>query len=73
VHCGPTIITSSLFIVFERMSNKWKVEKVSYEFDIESFLRLCLDWTQRSKILRSLKSDQPRISEARSTSKSCKS
>jgi hypothetical protein len=35
----PTIITSSLFIGFERMSNEWKVGKVNYEFDIACFLR----------------------------------
>jgi hypothetical protein len=39
VHCIPTIITSSLFIRFEHMSNDWKVEKVKYEFGIASFLR----------------------------------
>jgi hypothetical protein len=39
VHCVPTIITSSLHIRFERMSNDWKVEKVNYEFGITSFLR----------------------------------
>jgi hypothetical protein len=33
------IITSSLFIEFERMSNDWKVEEVNYEFGIKSFLR----------------------------------
>jgi hypothetical protein len=27
-HCVPTIITSSLFVGFERMSNDWKDEKV---------------------------------------------
>jgi hypothetical protein len=27
-HCVPTIITSSLFIGFEGMSNDWKDEKV---------------------------------------------
>jgi hypothetical protein len=37
------IITSSLFIGFERLSDDWKVQEVSYEFSIESFLRLCLD------------------------------
>jgi hypothetical protein len=40
------------------MSNDWKVEKVSYEFGIGSFLRLCLYWTQKGKILRLLKSTQ---------------
>jgi hypothetical protein len=35
----PTIITSSLFIGFEHMSNESKVEKVNYEFHIASFLR----------------------------------
>jgi hypothetical protein len=30
----PTIITSSLFIGFERMSDGWKLAKVSYEFGI---------------------------------------
>jgi hypothetical protein len=39
VHCVPTIITSSLFIRFEHMSNEWKVEEVKYEFGITSFLR----------------------------------
>jgi hypothetical protein len=39
VHCGPTIITSSLFIGCEYMNNDWKVEKVKYEFGITSFLR----------------------------------
>jgi hypothetical protein len=43
VHCVPMIITSSLFIRFERMSNEWKVDKVNYEFGIGSFLRLYLD------------------------------
>jgi hypothetical protein len=52
------IITSFLFIRFERMSNDWKVAKASYEFVIGSFLRLCLDWTQKGKILRLLKSTQ---------------
>jgi hypothetical protein len=54
----PTIITLSLFNGFEHTSNDWKVAKVSYEFDIGSFLRLCLDWTQKGKILRLLKSTQ---------------
>jgi hypothetical protein len=39
VHGVPTIITSSLFIGFERMSKEWKVGKVNYECDIASFLR----------------------------------
>jgi hypothetical protein len=39
VHCVPMIITSSLFIRFEYMSNEWKVENVNYEFGIASFLR----------------------------------
>jgi hypothetical protein len=39
VHCVPTIVTSSLFVRFERTSNNWKVEKVDYEFGITSFLR----------------------------------
>jgi hypothetical protein len=43
VHCVSTIITSSLFVGFERMSTEWKVDKVSYEFGIESFLGLYLD------------------------------
>jgi hypothetical protein len=38
VHWVRTIITSSLFIGFECMSNGWKVAEVSYEFGIESFL-----------------------------------
>jgi hypothetical protein len=37
--CVPTIITSSLFIGFEHMSDEWKREKVNYEFGITSFLR----------------------------------
>jgi hypothetical protein len=60
VHCVPTIITSSLLIVFEHMSNEWKFENVNYEFGIVNFLRLYLDWTQRFKFLRLLKPDQPR-------------
>jgi hypothetical protein len=43
VHCVPTIVTSFLFIRFEHTRNDWKVEKVSYEFGIASFLRLYLD------------------------------
>jgi hypothetical protein len=43
VHCVPIAITLSLFIGFEHMSNEWKVEEVSYEFGIWSFLRLYLD------------------------------
>jgi hypothetical protein len=39
VHCVPTIITSSLFIVLEHTSSAWKVEKFNYEFSITSFLR----------------------------------
>jgi hypothetical protein len=38
------------------------VAKVSYEFGIRSFLRLCLDWTQKGKILILLKSAQHRNS-----------
>jgi hypothetical protein len=38
VYCVPTIVTSSLFIGFERISKEWKVEKVIYEFGITSFL-----------------------------------
>jgi hypothetical protein len=37
--CVPTIITPSLFIGFEHMSNNWKVELVNYVFDITGFLR----------------------------------
>jgi hypothetical protein len=33
------IITSSIFIGFEHMSNDWKAEEVSYEYGITSFLR----------------------------------
>jgi hypothetical protein len=69
VHCVPTNITSSLFIRSERMSNDCKVEEVNYECGIGSFLRLFLDWTQKFKILRLLKSDKPRISAVRPTSK----
>jgi hypothetical protein len=43
VHCVPMAITPSLFIVFEHMSNDWKIEEVNYEFDIESFMRLYWD------------------------------
>jgi hypothetical protein len=39
VRCVPMIITSSLFIRFEHMSNEWKAENVNYEFGIASFLR----------------------------------
>jgi hypothetical protein len=39
VCCGPTIITSSLFIGFEHMCIDLKVEKVNYEFGTTSFLR----------------------------------
>jgi hypothetical protein len=45
------IITSSMFIRFECLSNEWKVQKVSYEFAIESFLRLCWILSQKSKFL----------------------
>ncbi len=51
------------------MINEGKVEKVNYEFGIRSFLRMYLDWTQKFKILRLLKSDQPRISAVRPTLK----
>jgi hypothetical protein len=37
VHCVPTIVTSSLFVGFERTSNDWELEKVNYEFGITSF------------------------------------
>jgi hypothetical protein len=50
-----------MFIGFDCMSNDWKVKKVNYEFGTGSCLRLCLDWTQKFKILRLLKSDQPII------------
>jgi hypothetical protein len=43
VHCIPMIITSSMFIGFELMSNDCKVEKVKYEFGIGCFLRMYLD------------------------------
>jgi hypothetical protein len=39
MHCVPMIITSSLVITFERVSNGWKVDKVNYEFGIACFLR----------------------------------
>jgi hypothetical protein len=42
-HCVPTIISSSLFVRLERMSNEWKVEKVINEFGIGNFLRLYLN------------------------------
>jgi hypothetical protein len=60
VHCVPMIITPSLFLGFEDMSSDCKVEEVSYEFSIGSFLRMCLDWIQKGKILRLLKSAQHR-------------
>jgi hypothetical protein len=43
--CAPCsmIITSSLFIGFECMSNDWKFDKLNYEFGIGNFLRLYLD------------------------------
>jgi hypothetical protein len=50
------IIASSLFIGFEHMSNERKAEKVNYKFGIRSFLRLYLDWTQKTKMLGILKS-----------------
>jgi hypothetical protein len=37
VHYVPMIITFSLFIGFERMSNDWKVAKVSYDLVLEVF------------------------------------
>jgi hypothetical protein len=43
VYCVSMIITPFLFIGFEHMSNYWKVEKVSYEFGVGSFLRLYLN------------------------------
>jgi hypothetical protein len=49
------------------------VEKVSCKFGIGSFLGLCWYRTQKFKFLRLLKSDQPRISAVRPTSKSCNS
>jgi hypothetical protein len=39
VHFVPTIITSSLFIRFEHMSNDWKADNTNYTFGISSFLR----------------------------------
>jgi hypothetical protein len=62
VHCVPIIINSSLFIGFEHMSNEWKVEKVNYDFGIESFLRFYLCLGQKFRFLRLLKSAQSRIS-----------
>jgi hypothetical protein len=69
VHCVPVIITSSLFIRFQCMSNEWKVEEVNYEFGIGSFPKFYLDYTQKFEILRLLKSDQPIIPAVRPTSK----
>jgi hypothetical protein len=69
VCCVPMIITSFLFIGFEHTSSDWKVAKVSYEFGIGSFLRLCLDWTQKGKTLRLLKSAQHRNSSHPADSK----
>jgi hypothetical protein len=37
------IITSSMFIKFERMSNDMKVEKVIYEVGIGSFLEIAFN------------------------------
>jgi hypothetical protein len=54
------VIIFSLFIRFEHMSNEWKVEEVIYEFGIGSFLRLYSYYTQKFKILRLVKTDQPR-------------
>jgi hypothetical protein len=62
-------ITSVLFIRFSHASNCWKAEKVNYDVDIESFLRLHSVWGQNSRFLRLLNSAQNRISAARSTSK----
>jgi hypothetical protein len=42
VYCVPMIIPYQMFIGFDHMSNDWKVEKVNYEIDIGSFLRLYL-------------------------------
>jgi hypothetical protein len=69
VHCVPTIITSSLFIGFECMSIEWKVERVNYEFGIESFLGFYLCLGQKFRFLRLLQSAQSRIPAARPTSK----
>jgi hypothetical protein len=38
-HCVLTMITSSLFVGFERMSSESKVNEVSYKFGITSFRR----------------------------------
>jgi hypothetical protein len=43
LHCVPMIITSSLFIRFESMSNDWKFEKVSYDLGFRGLLRWYLD------------------------------
>jgi hypothetical protein len=59
LRCVPTIITSSLFIRFDHMSNEWKVEKVNYELDFRGLLRWYFGLDSKVKILRSLKSDQP--------------
>jgi hypothetical protein len=61
VHCVPTIITSSLFIRFEYMSNDWKV---SYEFGIGSFLRLQSIWDEKFRFSGIPDSVQNRISAA---------
>jgi hypothetical protein len=37
VHRVPMLITFSLFIGFEYMSNDWKVKKVNYEFVLHVF------------------------------------
>jgi hypothetical protein len=43
LHCVRTIITSSLFIRFECMSNDKNVEKVNYELGFRGLLRWYLD------------------------------
>jgi hypothetical protein len=58
-----------LFIRIRRINSLWKVEKVSYNVDIGSFLRLHSIWGQKLRFHGILDSVQDRISAARSTSK----
>jgi hypothetical protein len=43
LYCVPTIITCSLFIGFEHMSNDWKIKKVNYELGFRGLLRWYLN------------------------------
>jgi hypothetical protein len=52
------------------MDNRQKDEKVSYDVGIECFLRLHLNWSQKSRFLRMRNSVQNKILAARPTLKS---